>query len=474
MWESLVDLRENNPLFDASLDNPRPVPLPKPSRANPRASRRVIAAAVLGILLLGVIIYVKTDKGRIKFDVKDPNAVVKIDKEKVVVQPSNGGDPAEITASHDGREVRLKQGRTERSGEELTIKNGGSNSITVRSEPPIAPRPEEDQTKESRTSVAEAEIRPFNGTDFRGWNGFRDGHVAAPSDCVRIEGGELVWSVDFYGRIYTDKPYSNFSFKFDYSIPLNGRRRRANGHLRLAEVETYRIGQADYRIGEVGCSLLNGGQNEEQVNTGDIILWDFENRRKEVFVSPRMVDAGRPAETWNEVEIRCAGRSITFLLNGQEVNRFAGSRTIVCHPGFSTWLTDVRIRNIRIIPLGNKASAKDEVKDSLQPGTVWTGEQLRIVEGNSQTFRVIFTVRERNGDRFKARLEVATNIREINGTISNGRISWLARDVKVVKGHQGHDHTGTIQGEEISLVYSGIGVPEGAPVSGTVKLRLEK
>lgn len=44
----------------------------------------------------------------------------------------------------------------------------------------------------------------------------------------------------------------------------------------------------------------------------------------------------------------------------------------------------------------------------------------------------------------------------------DGRISWRARDTTVVNGHLGHDTTGTIQGEEISLRYSGIGFTDGS------------
>ena len=87
------------------------------------------------------------------------------------------------------------------------------------------------------------------------------------------------------------------------------------------------------------------------------------------------------------------------------------------------------------------------------------------------TFRVI----ERNGDAFIARWEDPYNDREVQGTCRNGKIAWLARDVVTVrKGHGGHDNSGIIQGEVISMTYAGDAVTNGEPVSGTVTLRLEK
>jgi hypothetical protein len=162
MWESLVGLREKNPLFDASLDNSRPIPLPKPSRRNRRTSRPVIVAApVLGILLLGVVIDVKTDKGRIKIDVKDPDAIVEVEHERVRIQTPKDGDPAEITPLPDGRGVRLKQGGSETSGEELTVKSGGSQGTSVRIEPPAAPHPS--KVDQGRFVLL------FNGKDLTNW-----------------------------------------------------------------------------------------------------------------------------------------------------------------------------------------------------------------------------------------------------------------------------------------------------------------
>jgi Domain of Unknown Function (DUF1080) len=211
--------------------------------------------------------------------------------------------------------------------------------------------------------------------------------------------------------------------------------------------------------------------------------------------TPKTADSARPLGEWNDVEVRCEGRVLQFLLNGRQVNRVEANRAILCHPGFQSWDTDICIRNIRLVPLVKPAlsparenlgrtdvaekttprkSANSKVADALQPGTVWTGEHIRTQQDNREPFPVTFRLLERKGETFKARFEGPNNIREVRGNIKDGRIGWLAKNVTVIKGDKGFDSSGTIQGEEISLKYSGIAVTNGEPVSGTVTLRLEK
>jgi hypothetical protein len=64
-------------------------------------------------------------------------------------------------------------------------------------------------------------------------------------------------------------------------------------------------------------------------------------------------------------------------------------------------------------------------------------------------------------------------IRSIDGTIKDGRISWFARDVKAVKGNQGPDVTGTIKDQEISLSYTGVALVNRPDISGAIRLRLK-
>jgi hypothetical protein len=115
-----------------------------------------------------------------------------------------------------------------------------------------------------------------------------------------------------------------------------------------------------------------------------------------------------------------------------------------------------------------------ELPDALQAGTTWAGELVRLQEGLRDTYTATFTVFERSGVWFKARLVAGPSDREILGTVKNGRIDWLAKDVVAHAGHPGQDHQGEIKGEEIRLEYAGIAPTDGRPVWGTVTLRLKK
>jgi uncharacterized membrane protein YgcG len=97
--------------------------------------------------------------------------------------------------------------------------------------------------------------------------------------------------------------------------------------------------------------------------------------------------------------------------------------------------------------------------DAIQPGAILAAEGRTL------------TIVERSGDTFKARFETGLGkyVRDVSGTIKEGKLSWLARDVHGVKGGDGGDNIGTIQGDEVHFVWhqSGHRTP-----SGTFTLRL--
>ena len=63
--------------------------------------------------------------------------------------------------------------------------------------------------------------------------------------------------------------------------------------------------------------------------------------------------------------------------------------------------------------------------------------------------------------------------REVSGTIKDGKVSWLAKDVRALDGGAGGDNRGTIgtdeQGDKIDFVWG-----PGNVVKGTFTLRLRK
>ncbi len=118
--------------------SPPPIPTPKPvASRSPLPDRRrppwplIVAAAVLGVLLLGAIIYVVTDKARITMAVNDPKAVVKIDGEEVRIESL--GAPISLRAGTHDMEVRWGDGQFQTR--RFVVRRGDNESLKVEYEP---------------------------------------------------------------------------------------------------------------------------------------------------------------------------------------------------------------------------------------------------------------------------------------------------------------------------------------------------
>ena len=86
----------------------------------------------------------------------------------------------------------------------------------------------------------------------------------------------------------------------------------------------------------------------------------------------------------------------------------------------------------------------------------------------------VLTVTERKGEKFTARFEVGDKIvREVSGTIKDGKLEWLAKNVRAVSGGAGGDNHGTLEkdksGNKIEFVWR-----EDSGANGTFTLRLRK
>jgi hypothetical protein len=137
---------------------PAPIPTPEPvASPAPLPERRrtrhpwIVVATVLGVLLLGVIIYVATDKGQIRIEVKDTNAVVKVDGQQVRIEGL--GDP--ITLWTGEHELSVKRGDGEFETQKFVIRRGDNPALSVEFKPKETPR-EKPIDSASPPSIVEA------------------------------------------------------------------------------------------------------------------------------------------------------------------------------------------------------------------------------------------------------------------------------------------------------------------------------
>jgi hypothetical protein len=122
---------------------------------------------------------------------------------------------------------------------------------------------------------------------------------------------------------------------------------------------------------------------------------------------------------------------------------------------------------------------QDVPLDAFQPGTVWKGTtevgvyNLRGSRESMRTIPATLTVLERDGSSYKARFEEGRTILEVRGTITRGIVRWSTKDVKVIQGAAGFDHTGRL--DETSLTLGTERSLTGRRVEMTAcKLHLEK
>jgi serine/threonine protein kinase len=139
----LAKLAENQaPTFPILTPEPVAPRTPLPER---RRSRRplIIAAGALGVLLLSVIVYMATDKGRIKITVEDPNVSIKVDGNEVRIDGL--GEP--ITLWTGDHVLTVMRGDTESEARNFTVRRGEDVALRVEYVPRNEKRKSEDAEK---------------------------------------------------------------------------------------------------------------------------------------------------------------------------------------------------------------------------------------------------------------------------------------------------------------------------------------
>ena len=101
--------------------------------------------------------------------------------------------------------------------------------------------------------------------------------------------------------------------------------------------------------------------------------------------------------------------------------------------------------------------------DPFQTSSVWVNNGMKMT----------LTVTERNGETFRAHFEDTIDIeREVTGTVKDGKLSWLAKDVRATKGGPGHDNQATITRDADGYLLDFTYGPNGRTI-GAFVLRLK-
>jgi serine/threonine protein kinase len=483
-WESLIAFRGDDDPEEQSLAVSEPT----------RQPAWVWPSIAVGVLMVGLLVgylvlvsRVKADRGELVFDGLPDDAVVAIDGSLVEVERPESEGPARVSVAAGEHSVKVELKGDEVAGEEVTINAGDQKWLRVRLLPNVGDRPEKDsglaekpkpsEVAATQTTAAATPPQPlapppsvdppknpdvlyadtFDKTE-SGWSQQDPELARNAGEPYHYGYANGVWFNSGSGSAEWSQgcPYHVES---EFQLMVVGRvldatpesRGRWTIHVRPTDLK-----RRGFQIGIERNGVFALGPS----------FWDKTALPSDPRVGPIVIRGFRPGTEFNTLVLRVKKRQVQILCNGIEV----------CPPVSYDWdLTSSSIDfgvdgykgsyraefdQIEIKKLARETTGQIARADSLQPGSIWLADP-----GN-----FTFTILEREGERIKARFLVGGQVREIHGTIKEGRLHWLARDVKVISGKPGGDHEGEIKGDEVLMSGSN---SEGS-VAGKFTLKLSK
>jgi serine/threonine protein kinase len=123
----------------AKLPQPPRAPDPVSVKMRPMVLAGIVALAVVGLLLLGIIIYVVTDNGTIKIELSDPKAQVEIKVDGNTVSLTGLEEPLKLRAGPHELHIEGKNFKT--VAKSFTVKRGEQEVLKISLEPKEGPPP---------------------------------------------------------------------------------------------------------------------------------------------------------------------------------------------------------------------------------------------------------------------------------------------------------------------------------------------
>jgi hypothetical protein len=220
----------------------------------------------------------------------------------------------------------------------------------------------------SEVTIAGDWIPLFNGRDLSGWEAFRSGRPVRPGANVVADRGELVCRASTDGRLQTIAVYPGLILKLEYLFPEGGTVSDLGAGIALIPENLTAAFQID------GTTII--GHLEYQLKPGQsgglAVAW-------QPMTMPRRAEAERPAGQWNEVEIRFEGPKLTFGLNGTVVNEVGLEQYWPSHIALLAQRSDIRFRNLRIIPSKPGSATAGSRADSPRDASPPAGITFRLV-----------------------------------------------------------------------------------------------
>ncbi len=265
----------------------------------------------------------------------------------------------------------------------------------------------------------------FNGKDLTGW-----AVDSGAAERWKVEDGHIKGTgagSATRGWLLSDKEYENFVLNLEFQVAA-----KADGAVGIRARPGDNVNGVPHHL----AIKLTGYTEPTLPHIGALYYWG--NTWQQSKPSKPVADGG-----WNKLTVQVQGDELRVSVNGEEVqdlrlsdiakkaNVFPGAKRAAGRIGLQQHSGEVRYRNIEI---------KEGPADPFQEKSVWVS-----TAGQQKTLTVI----ERKGETFRARFEIGVGFeRVVSGTVKDGKISWLAKDVQAIRGGVGGDNQATITSDK--------------------------
>jgi serine/threonine protein kinase len=286
-------------------------------RRPPSVWPAIVAASVIGVLALAVIIYVSTNKGRIKIVVNDPDVVVTLDGRQTL-GIEGLGEP--ITMSVGQHELQAKRGDLEVMTKSFSVRRGQNEPLLVEFErKELGTRKSEGLNPKDNLKDQDATRPPLNVAALTTNRQAQIFHGK-----WRVEGEDLVQGSAGPGgksMVFGDESWSDYDF----------------------EVEVKGIGRTnvwiffDYVDTRNHCNFYPGPGNDHGLGT--VV---------DGHVAHKSVPGSLEPDRWYKVKIEVRGPEARCFLDGNEVLYHFEPRLTKGRVGLGSWETVCHFRKIEV------------------------------------------------------------------------------------------------------------------------------
>jgi Protein kinase domain/Domain of Unknown Function (DUF1080) len=218
--------------------------------------------------------------------------------------------------------------------------------------------PEANRFRDTGGVLVQREVALFNKKDLDGWTVFRLNRPAPNWTNLVPERDQLYCPPGSDGRLQTNQSYRNFLLLLEYCLPADGVVSDKQSGIVLVPAGDLSGG---FRV--LGSPVDRVSYRIKPRESGNLELTQARNRQ----LVPRTAGIERPAGEWNEIAIQVDGRSVKCFLNRSITHDLPAASAPPFHIAIWAQGTEIRYRNIRMLPAGEMMSTGETASARSEP-----------------------------------------------------------------------------------------------------------